>query len=109
MQLEEHDKKIANLENVVDNMKHLRQLRQKQTDTGVIQQKTKQDEIDTKLQELVNERKKSQSQFNVKLNIQPGSLTGMESIIDCSMCKLCKSCPNIMDVKSFSSFLVISW
>lgn len=80
MQLEDHDKKIANLEEIVDKMKHLKLLRQKATDTGMMEQKDKQSEIDLKLKELIDERKKSQSQFNVKLNIQPGMLAGLEKI-----------------------------
>jgi hypothetical protein len=78
MQLEDHDKKIANLEEIVNKMKHLKYLRQKATDTGMMEQKDKQSEIDRKLKELVDERKKSQSQFNVKLNIQPGMIAGLE-------------------------------
>jgi hypothetical protein len=82
MQLEDHDKKIANLEEIVEKMKHLKTLRQKATDTGMTEQKDKQSEIDIKLQQLLEDRKKSQSQFNVKLNIQPGTLTGLEQLAD---------------------------
>lgn len=82
MQLEDHDKKIANLEEIVEKMKHLKTLRQKATDTGMTEQKDKQSEIDIKLQQLLEERKKSQSQFNVKLNLQPGTLTGLEKVAD---------------------------
>lgn len=82
MQLEDHDKKIANLEEIVEKMKHLKTLRQKATDTGMTEQKDKQSEIDIKLQQLLEDRKKSQSQFNVKLNIQPGTLTGLEKLAD---------------------------
>jgi hypothetical protein len=82
MQLEDHDKKIANLEDVVQKMKHLRTLREKANDQGVIDQKSKQDEIDLKLQQLVQDRKNSQSQFNVKLNIKPGSLDGLQTTVN---------------------------
>jgi len=81
MQLEDHDKKIANLEEVVDKMKHLRTLRQKATDSQMTDQKATQSATDKQLQELVEERRKSQSQFNVKLNIQPGSLAGLETLV----------------------------
>lgn len=82
MQLEDHDKKIANLEEIVEKMKHLKTLRQKTTDTGMTEQKDKQSAIDLKLQQLLEDRKKSQSQFNVKLNIQPGALAGLEKLAD---------------------------
>jgi hypothetical protein len=82
MQLEDHDKKIADLETIVEKMKHLKTLRKKATDTGMTEQKDKQSEIDLKLQKLLEDRKKSQSQFNVKLNIQPGTLTGLEKLAD---------------------------
>ena len=81
MQLEDHDKKIANLEDVVDKMKHLRTLRQKATDSQMTDQKVSQSATDTQLQSLVDERRKSQSQFNVKLNIQPGSLASLETLV----------------------------
>lgn len=81
MQLDEHDKKIANLEEVVDKMKHLKTLREKSTNDQMLDQKTKQSTIDTQLQTLVEERKKSQSQFNVKLNIQPNSLSHLENLV----------------------------
>jgi hypothetical protein len=82
MQLEDHDKKIANLEEIVEKMKHLKLLRQKSNDTGMLDQKNKQSEIDLKLQKLLEDRRKSQSQFNVKLNIQPGMLDGLEKIVN---------------------------
>jgi hypothetical protein len=82
MQLEDHDKKIADLESIVEKMKHLKTLRQKATDTGMTEQKDKQSEIDIKLQQLIEDRKKSQSRFNIKLNIQPSTLTGLEKITD---------------------------
>ena len=81
MQLEDHDKKIANLEDVVQKMKHLRSLRQKATDSQMTDQKATQSATDDQLKELVEERRKSQSQFNVKLNIQPGSLAGLETLV----------------------------
>ncbi len=73
MQLEDHDKKISNLENIVNNMKHLRMLRQQNNDKDLLDQKGKQTEIDSKLKQLVSERQKSQSQFNVKLNVEANS------------------------------------
>ncbi len=79
MQLEDHDKKISNLENIVNSMKHLRMLRQQNTDKDLLDQKDKQTEIDAKLKELVAERQKSQSQFNVKLNIESNS-TALENL-----------------------------
>jgi hypothetical protein len=79
MQLEDHDKKISNLESVVEKMKHLRLLREKANDQGILADKNKQYEIDDKLKQLVQERKNSQSQFNVKLNIQPGTFSGLGS------------------------------
>lgn len=82
MQLEDHDKKIADLESIVQKMKHLKTLRQKATDTGMTEQKDKQSEIDLKLQQLLEDRKKSQSRFNIKLNIQPSTLAGLEKITD---------------------------
>lgn len=82
MQLEDHDKKIADLESIVEKMKHLKTLRQKATDTGMTEQKDKQSEIDLKLQQLLEDRKNSQSRFNIKLNIQPGTLTGLEKLAD---------------------------
>jgi hypothetical protein len=82
MQLEDHDKKIADLESIVQKMKHLKTLRQKATDTGMTEQKDKQSEMDIKLQQLLEDRKKSQSRFNIKLNIQPSTLTGLEKITD---------------------------
>jgi hypothetical protein len=82
MQLEDHDKKIADLESIVEKMKHLKTLRQKANDTGMTEQKDKQSEIDLKLKQLLEDRKKSQSQFNVKLNIQPGTLSGLEKLAD---------------------------
>jgi hypothetical protein len=82
MQLEDHDKKIADLESIVEKMKHLKTLRKKATDTGMTEQKDKQSEIDLKLQQLLEDRKKSQSRFNIKLNIQPGTLTGLEKLAD---------------------------
>lgn len=81
MQLEDHDKKISNLEDVVEKMKHLRSLRQKATDSQMTDQKATQSATDDQLKELVEERRKSQSQFNVKLNIQPGSLGGLETLV----------------------------
>jgi hypothetical protein len=82
MQLEDHDKKIADLESIVQKMKHLKILRQKATDTGMTEQKDKQSEMDLKLQQLLEDRKKSQSRFNIKLNIQPSTLDGLEKISD---------------------------
>jgi hypothetical protein len=82
MQLEDHDKKIADLESIVQKMKHLKILRQKATDTGMTEQKDKQSEMDVKLQQLLEDRKKSQSRFNIKLNIQPSTLDGLEKISD---------------------------
>ena len=79
MVLEDHDKKIANLESVVEKMKHLRLLREKANDQSIISEKNKQSEIDTKLQQLVQDRKNSQSQFNVKLNIKPGTFSDLPS------------------------------
>lgn len=79
IQLEDHDKKIANLESVVEKMKHLRLLREKANDQGILSEKDKQSEIDAKLQQLVQDRKNSQSQFNVKLNIKPGTFGALGS------------------------------
>lgn len=69
MQLEDQDKKIASLESVVNKMKHLRELRQKDIDLGSVNTKDKQDKIQEQLEQLIKDRQKRQRQFNVKLNI----------------------------------------
>jgi hypothetical protein len=77
LQLEDQDQKIAKLEAVIDQMKHLRSLRQKTNDQGMQEQKEKQDKLDQQLAQLVAERKEKQKQFQIKLNIGQQSLDNL--------------------------------
>ncbi len=77
IQLEDQDQKISKLESVIDQMKHLRSLRQKTNDQGMQEQKDKQDKVDQQLAQLVAERKEKQKQFQIKLNIGQQSLDNL--------------------------------
>lgn len=78
LQLEEQDKKIANLEQVVDKMKHLRELRQKENDGALMAQKDKQSKIDKQLQELVKDRQNKLKHINLNVNLGGDSLNKLE-------------------------------
>ena len=78
LQLEEQDKKIANLEQVVDKMKHLRELRQKENDGALMAQKDKQSKIDKQIQELVKDRKNKLKHINLNVNLNGDSLNKLE-------------------------------
>lgn len=78
LQLEEQDQKIANLEQVVDKMKHLRDLRQTENDTALMAQKDKQSNIDKQLQQLVKDRQNKLKHINLNVNLNGDSLTKLE-------------------------------
>ncbi len=78
MRLEEQDKKIASLEDVVNKMKHIREVRKKNNDHKMTEQQIQQAKIETQLEELIKDRKKRQRQFNIKLNLGPDSLSNLE-------------------------------
>ena len=78
LQLEDQDKKIANLEQVVDKMKHLRELRQKENDGSLMAQKDKQSKIDKQIQELVKDRKNKLKHINLNVNLNGDSLNKLE-------------------------------
>ena len=69
MELEEHDKKIANLETIVEKMRHLRSIRQRANDHQLLQTKDEQSKIDTQLQTLIQDRKNNQKQINIRFNV----------------------------------------
>jgi hypothetical protein len=79
LQLEEQDQKIANLEQVVDKMKHLRDLRQTENDTALMAQKDKQSNIDKQLQELIKDRQNKLKHINLNVNLNGETLTKLES------------------------------
>jgi hypothetical protein len=78
MQLEEQDKKIANLEDIVNKMKHIREVRKQNNDHKMTDQQISQAKIEAQLEELIKDRKKRQRQLNVKLNLGPASLSNLE-------------------------------
>lgn len=77
-QLEEQDKKIANLEDIVNKMKHIREVRKKNNDHNMTQQQVSQAKVEAQLEELIKDRKKRQRHFNIKLNLGPNSLSNLE-------------------------------
>jgi hypothetical protein len=79
MQLEEQDKKIANLEDIVNKMKHIRQVRKANNDHNMTEQQVSQAKVEAQLEELIKDRKKRQRQFNIKLNLGPESLANLEN------------------------------
>ncbi len=78
MQLEEQDKKIANLEDIVNKMKHIREVRKADNDHKMTDQQVSQAKVEAQLEELIKDRKKRQRHFNIKLNVGADSLSKLE-------------------------------
>jgi hypothetical protein len=82
IQLEEQDRKIAALEDVVQKMKHLRMVREKTSDKNMVAEKIKQDNIETQLAKLIEDRKKNMRQLNVTLKLNDASLNKMNQTVE---------------------------
>jgi len=81
IELEDQDKKIAALEEIVEKMKHTRAVREKNNDHNMIDQKDKQSKIEDQLKQLVSDRKKNLKQLNVHFKLNDTSLNKMEKFI----------------------------
>jgi hypothetical protein len=68
-QLEEQDKKIVELEKIVEKMKHIRAIREKNNDHKMVDQELKQNNIEAQLSQLVEDRKKNMKQLNINLRL----------------------------------------
>lgn len=82
IQLEEQDRKIAALEDVVQKMKHQRMVREKTSDKNMVAEKIKQDNIETQLAKLIEDRKKNMRQLNVTLKLNDASLNKMNQTVE---------------------------
>ena len=67
--LEDQDKKIAELEGIVEKMKHIRAVREKNNDHKMVDQEAKQNVIESQLTQLVQDRKKNMKQLNLNLRL----------------------------------------
>lgn len=82
IQLEEQDRKIAALEDVVEKMKHLRLVREKTSDTNMAAEKIKQQNIESQLAQLIKDRNKNMKQLNVTLKLNDASLNQMNQTVE---------------------------
>jgi len=82
IQLEEQDRKIAALEDVVKKMKHLRMIREKSSDTNMTTEKIKQESIESQLAKLIEDRNKNMKQLNVTLKLNDSSLNQMSQTVE---------------------------
>jgi hypothetical protein len=81
VELDDQDKKIAALEEIVEKMKHTRAVREKNNDHNMIDQKDKQSKIEDQLKQLVSDRQKNLKQLNVHFKLNDKSLNKMEKFI----------------------------
>jgi hypothetical protein len=82
IQLEEQDRKIAALEDVVQKMKQVRLVRENTSDKNMVAEKIKQDNIETQLAKLIEDRKKNMKQLNVTLKLNDSSLNKMNQTVE---------------------------
>ena len=81
IELEEQDKKIAALEQIVEKMKHTRAVREKNNDHKMTDQMDKQNKMEEQLKQLLADRQKNLKQFNIKFKLNPNSLEKMSQIV----------------------------
>lgn len=82
IQLEEQDRKIAALEDVVQKMKHLRMVREKTSDKNMSAEKIKQQNVESQLAQLIKDRQKNMRQLNVTLKLNDSSLNQMNQTVE---------------------------
>ncbi len=82
IQLEEQDKKIAALEDVVEKMKHLRLVRENTSDKNMAAEKIKQRNVESQLAQLIEDRNKNMRQLNVTLKLNDSSLNKMNQTVE---------------------------
>ena len=75
MQLDEQDKKIAALEEIVNKMKHLRLIREKNNDHKMLDQQEKQTKVEAQLKQLLADRQANMKQINVNLSLNQNKPT----------------------------------
>jgi hypothetical protein len=82
MQLEDQDKKIAALEDIVEKMKHVRTIREKNNDHNMVDEQSKQAKVDSQLAQLIADRKKNMKQLNLNIQLNTDSLNKMNQSVE---------------------------